>query len=204
VTLTASLPAPEHEPGVSGPSNGPLTAVPQTALTALAASNPRYLSAAERRLLQGLYPELSAPDLPRLRTLPEVSADERAHAVALARAGASVNALVRGFCLTRWTALSLHREGRPQTERTPVQAHEPAPAVEQPELAPAPESESAPPVTPAPKPAESTADIVARINARARADAPREHAPKPVPRARESEPADLVSELQQRIERGRW
>lgn len=179
--------------------------MPRTALSALAESNPRYLSAAERRLLQGLYPELTAPDLPRLRTLPELNTDERAQALALARAGASVNALVRGFCLTRWAAFTLHREGRPQRESAP--AVEPAPAVEQPKPAVtlAPERRPQPESTHEPAPArESTAEIVARITARERANAPREHAPAPAPRARESESVDLLSQMQRRVDRGRW
>ncbi len=189
---------------MSGPPHGPLTAIPRTALSALAARNPRYLSAAERRLLQGLYPELTTPDLPRLRTLTELTGAARAHALAHARAGASVNALVRGFCLTRWTALLLHREGRPQPESTPA-APAPSQHERQPEEAPVVELlDAAPAPVPAPKPAETTADVVARINARARANAPREHAPMPAPRPPESGPVDVVSELQQRIERGKW
>lgn len=146
-----SLPSPLHvtpvEADASGPSHGSLTAMPRTALSALAETNPRYLSAAQRRLLRGLYPEPSASvfgaagaerereatDLPRLRTLPELSADEREHALAYARAGASVNALVRGFCLTRWTALLIHREGRrlphAQAAPGPEQLHEAEQAV---------------------------------------------------------------------------
>lgn len=184
--------------------------MPQTALSELARSNPRYLSVAERRLLQGLYPELNAPNLPRLRTLPELSDDEHAQARALARAGASVNALVRGFCLTRWTALSIHREGRPALEPALVQpegnpAPEPAqPEPAQPEPAPQPEPPGTRARESAPEPAESTAEIVARITSRALAAAPREHAPRPAPGASESEPVDLLRQMQRRVDRGRW
>jgi len=192
---------------VSGPSNDPLTAMPQTALSELARSNPRYLTPAEKRLLQGLYPQPStsvftraredveAANLPRLRTLPELSDDERAHALAHARAGASVNALVRGFCLTRWAAFTLHREGRPQPEPEPAPQPEPPgtrarePAVTlaperrpQPECthepAPAPARESAPAVTPEPKRTETTVELVARLNAQAGVPQQPVHAPR--------------------------
>jgi hypothetical protein len=124
-----------------------VSAPPCPGLAELTKLNPRYLTPDQRRALDGLYSG-DDPTL-RLRILRELSEAEQAQGVELARQGASVRHIVRALGVSRGTAATLWKQGRPtSTTPAPKVARTPAP------VAPVRATEpKAAPVTPAPPPA---------------------------------------------------